>query len=170
MSTTFDAQAASEWRTLVEQLHVARERLGFSQRGLGGRLEMAEIVVGKWENYADLPSLNSFIRWSRALGLQPIVVNARGGGRPAADPPPRSGEEIDDLIARRLAAALKYVRCTKNLTQQEAGGQLGVSEWTVRMWETYRRPPRVGHLLAWSGVLGCRIRLVIAARDTTHLT
>lgn len=129
---------------------------------------MAEIVVGKWENYADLPSLNSFIRWSHALKLQPIVVNARGGVHVAADPSQRPGEEIDDFTARRMAAALKHMRCTKNLTQQEVGDRMGLSEWTVRMWETYRRPPRIGHLLAWSGALGCRIRLVIAARDTTH--
>lgn len=152
----FDAEA--ELAALVERLAAARVSCGLSQRGLGARLGMAEIVVGKWELCADRPSVGVLIRWAFELGYELAVVGAGGAVRTALVVP-RGMEPLEQFDYRRIALTLKDARCELRWVQDEVGARLGVSEWTVRMWECARRRPRVLHLLAWADVVGCRVRL-----------
>ena len=147
-----------QWDVLVAQLAAARQRQGCSQRGLGARLGMAEIVVGKWEQQADCPSLSAFVCWAGALGLTPVIVRANGAV-PSVTVIPRNQELLERFIARRIGLTLRQAREARGRTQEELGETLGVSEWTVRMWETARRDPRVPHLLAWANTLGCHVKL-----------
>ncbi len=143
---------------LILQLQAARQQRALSQRGLGARLGMAEIVVGKWENNADLPSAGSFVRWAHALGHSVDILDRKR--RPITQrPAPRHLEPFEDYEIRRIAAALKHARTEAELTQENLGELLDVSEWTVRMWETARRQPRILHLIRWADALGCRVVL-----------
>lgn len=143
---------------LILQLQAARRQRSLSQRGLGARLGMAEIVVGKWENNADLPSAGSFVRWAHALGHSVDVLDRRRRTI-AQRPTPHYLEPFEDYEIRRIAAALKHSRIEADHTQQKLGELLDVSEWTVRMWETARRQPRILHLIRWADALGCRVVL-----------
>lgn len=144
--------------SLILQLQAARQQRGLSQRGLGSRLGMAEIVVGKWENNADLPSAGSFVRWAHALGHAVDILDR--DRRPIALRPAPSRQEPFELYEmRRIAAALKRARIEAELTQEQLGELLAVSEWTIRMWETARRQPRIVHLIRWADALGCRVVL-----------
>lgn len=146
------------WHALVAQLAAARKQQGFSQRRLGARLGMAEIVVGKWENHADLPSAASFMRWTHALDHS-VQIRDRSRRPIAQQPTPRHHEPFEDYEIRRLATALKQARIDVQVTQQMLGELVDVSEWTIRMWETARRPPRIMHLIQWADVLGCAVVL-----------
>ena len=43
--------------------------------------------------------------------------------------------------------------------RRSLAGELGVSGWTLSMWETAERTARLEHLPAWADRLGCRIEL-----------
>lgn len=156
---TDDVDSARDYLSgLILQLQAARQQRALSQRGLGARLGMAEIVVGKWENYADLPSAGSFVRWAHALDYTVNIVDRRR--RPIAHrPTPRRLESFEDYEIRRIATALKQARIDADHTQESLGELLGVSEWTIRMWETARRQPRILHLIRWADALNCRVAL-----------
>lgn len=72
---------------------------------------------------------------------------------------PRGFEPLERFAARRIGLTLRRARLGRERTQAGLGDQLGVSGWTVRMWETARRDPRVLHLLAWADALGCAVAL-----------
>lgn len=152
----FDADAALG--ELVERLAEARVTRGLSQRALGTRLGMAEIVVGRWELRAERPSVGSLVRWVFELGFGLVVVRL-DGSVPVATVVPREREPVERFVARRMVLTLRRERWERRWSQEQVGQRLGVSEWTVRMWESSRRDPRVTHLLAWADTLDCRIRL-----------
>lgn len=152
----FDADAALG--VLVERLAEARVARGLSQRALGARLGMAEIVVGKWELRVERPSVASLIRWVFELGFDLVVVRL-DGCVPAVTVIPRTREPVERFVARRMALTLRRERWERRWSQEQVGQRLGGSEWTVRMWETTRRDPRVTHLLAWADTLDCRVQL-----------
>lgn len=149
---------AQLWGPLVARLAATREDRRLSQRSLGARLGMAEIVVGKWEHVADYPSLHSLVHWAAALELSPVVVRA-DGSEIEVTVIPRGREPLELFIARRVGLTLRHMREEQRRTQGSLGGELGVSEWTVRMWESARRDPRVLHLLAWADALSCAVVL-----------
>jgi DNA-binding transcriptional regulator YiaG len=150
--------AARHLAELVRELQTARRDRSLSQRAVSARLGMAEIIVGGWEVGANLPSTPAFIRWAHALDRAVQILDRTG--RPAVERPmPRHLEDIELYELRRIAATLKRMRLELGHTQDAVGALLDTSEWTVRMWETDRRQPRILHLISWSEAVDCRLTL-----------
>lgn len=147
------------WRTLVRQLTAARTQHALSQRDLSRQLDMATITVGRWETLADYPALASLVHWAAALDLSPTVVAGANRREIKITMAPRSLEPLEHFTARRIGTQLHRARRQHKWTQQHLGNQLQVTAWTVRMWETAHREPRIPHLLAWADTLHCTLAL-----------
>jgi transcriptional regulator with XRE-family HTH domain len=143
---------------LVRELAAARRQRGISQGALAARLELSQITVGDWEVERDTPLCGHFLLWACALGLAVVLTDESGRVR-AVIKPPKRGRVSGERAYRLLAAALREVRENKEITQQQVADKLGVSQWTVRMWESAQRTPRLSNLAAWAEVLGCRVEL-----------
>jgi transcriptional regulator with XRE-family HTH domain len=143
-------------------LRNARWSRALPQRRLGAQLGMAEVVVSRWEIGSELPSTGAFIRWAHALGYVVHILDR--SQQPMADrPTPRQSETFEAYEVRRIAAALRRARLEADHTQNALCAALHVSEWTIRMWESARRQPRIIHLIIWAEVLECRVVLISTA-------
>lgn len=147
--------AADHLCILVAELRRARRALRVSQRALAGGLGVKELSVSSWERGVDTPAAGNFLSWADALGytlrvegfsLNAVVVRHKG-------------EPFEEFQLRRLMASLADAREAAGLTQEQVSDALGVSSWTVHMWETTNRVPRLLRLIAWCHVLGCRLAL-----------
>jgi DNA-binding XRE family transcriptional regulator len=114
------------------------------------------LAVGAWETGKDTPALGNFLRWAETLGLTAAVTGAPTGDTPV----PRRGEPLEQFRIRCLTSALAGAREHSNWSQEMVGDALGVSTWTVHMWETGHRVPRTLRLIEWCHALGCELTLV----------
>ena len=75
-----------------------------------------------------------------------------------AEQPERSGEEFDAPVqrtaARTLAARLKQLRLSRDLTRAELAERSGISTPSIWAWETGRTVPRLGSLETLAKGLG----------------
>lgn len=144
---------------LAWQLAEERRWQGITQASLGAALGKSGVSIANWES-GRVPSVANFVRWADALGRRLVVVDREYAVWSPPRPVPRGGGEETHLYRLRvLALTLRQVRLEAGLTQEQVGQRLGVSGWTVQMWENSARLPRMGRLADWCGVLGCRIEL-----------
>lgn len=150
-------QAAVErLRALCADLRRARRGLRLSQEELAAGLGVSALAVGSWETGKDMPSAGNFVRWADAVGY---VVKVEGAALEVVLVP-RRGEPFDQFQLRRLMTELAGARERMDWTQEMVGAALGVSAWSVHMWETAHRVPRVLRLVAWCQVVHCRLIVV----------
>ncbi|HEV3170822.1 MAG TPA: helix-turn-helix transcriptional regulator [Actinocrinis sp.] len=148
-----DEQA--ELETFTAQLRAARRRLRVSQEVFGPALGVSALAIGSWETGKDTPGLCNFVRWCEALGY---AVDVTGFSSDTVLVP-RADELFDAFHIRRLMRALAEAREAKGLTQPQVGAALGVSGWSIHMWERAFRVPRLLRLIAWCPVVGCRLTI-----------
>ena len=143
---------------LIVKLQAARLSLPLSQRRLSAQLGLTEFVVRRWETGVDLPFTGNFVRWARALDYRVnILVPDRDLDTERPQPPESESFELDEF--RRIAATLRSARNDAGLTQKALGDILGISGWTMSMWELAQRQPRILHLIKWADALGCSLVL-----------
>ena len=144
---------------LVAYLADTRRRQRVTQARLGEALGLTGVSIANWEG-GRIPSAGNFVQWADALGRRLVVVDGDRAVWSAARPVPRLGGEAVYLYRLRvLALTLRNVRLEAGLTQEAVGERLGVSPWTVQMWENARRLPRMPRLADWCDALGCRLEL-----------
>jgi len=144
---------------LVQTLREARLSQRITQVDLAARLGVTEITVVEWETRRDVPATGNLFRWAYQLGYAVEVHQSTGEALKASGSAART-RDVDTRM-RRMQRMLKQVRMAGGLTQEELGSELGVSAWSIRMWESAQRTPRLAHLTAWCQVLDCQ--LVLAA-------
>lgn len=145
---------------LIHTLREARRGQRITQLDLAARLGVTEITVVEWETRRDIPATGNFFRWVDELGYVVEVRESSGESLKAPGRVPRMrGVEARMTRTQRL---LKHARIASGLTQEGLGTELGVSTWSVRMWESAQRTPRLVHLVHWCGVLGCQLELAKA--------
>jgi DNA-binding XRE family transcriptional regulator len=140
-------------------LRSARRQHRLTQEELGTGLGVAPLAVTNWEGGKDTPALGNLVRWAEAVGFSLRV----DGAPPGSVVVPRRDEPLEQFHVRRVAGALADARRAADRTQEMVGGAVGVSAWTIHMWETHRRIPRLPRLIAWCGSLRCE--LVLAKRS-----
>jgi transcriptional regulator with XRE-family HTH domain len=144
---------------LFAQLAAVRRRQGSTQAQVGAALGLTGVSIANWEG-GRVPSAGNFVLWAEALSQRLVVVDGVGAVWTASRPVPRLGGEETHLYRLRvLALTLRNVRESSGALQPEVGARLGVSGWTVQMWENARRVPRLPRLVTWCDVLGCRLEL-----------
>lgn len=146
---------------LVRTLRETRRELRITQRDLAARLGVAEITVVEWEARRDLPATGNLFRWAQALGYVVEIRESSSGESLKEFDRPSKATTVEARM-RRILRLLRQTRVAGGLTQEELGAKLGVSTWTVRMWESGQRTPRLGHLVAWCRVLNCIVALAKA--------
>jgi DNA-binding XRE family transcriptional regulator len=130
--------------------------LRLSQAGLADGLGVSALAVSSWETGKDNPSVGNFVRWADAVGYAVAAEGAPSQGVSV----PRRGEPFDQFLLRRLTTGLAGARERMDWSQEMVGDALGVSSWSVHMWETAHRVPRVLRLIAWCHVVHCQLILV----------
>jgi transcriptional regulator with XRE-family HTH domain len=140
---------------LTAQLRHARRARGLTQQQLGEGLGISALAITNWESGHDTPTLHHFIRCAEALGLTTTVT----GAPTELVPVPRHGEPLDRFRIRCLTTALRTAREHADRTQHQLAHAFEVSTWSVHMWETHRRDPRLPHLIAWCHALDCELTL-----------
>lgn len=142
-------------RALVAQLRAARRGLRLTQEGLGGALGVSALAVGSWETGKDVAGLSNLVRWAQAVGFTVGVE----GAAPKVVLVPGRDEPWSDFHIRCLMGALAGARERAYCSQEMVGDAVGVSAWTVHMWETAHRVPRVPRLITWCQYLSVGIVL-----------
>jgi DNA-binding XRE family transcriptional regulator len=129
-----------------------------TQYDLGAALDVSPLAIGSWEQGKDVPTTGNFLRWAEALGFIADV-----GDRPwllcPAQPAPLKGEPVEAYRTRRLMLTLADMRRERYYSQEMVADRLGVSAWTVHMWETNHRNPRLLRLIDWCAVFDSRLTL-----------
>jgi len=143
---------------LVDELTRARRGQDATRVAVAAVIGVTPAAVAGWEHGRDLPSAWNFILWARALGFTVVVVDETGAVH-AARLVPHRAEPPGEYRMRCIARVLRDVRQEADLTQGQIGERLGVSVWTIQMWEGAQRVPRLVRLFEWCGVLGCRLEL-----------
>jgi transcriptional regulator with XRE-family HTH domain len=144
---------------LFAQLAAVRRRRGSTQAQVGAVLGLTGVSIANWEG-GRIPSAGNFVLWAEALSQRLAVVDGAGAVRTPPRPVPQvDGEKTHLYRLRVLALTLRNVREFSGALQPEVGALLGVSGWTVQMWENGRRVPRLPRLVTWCEVLGCRLEL-----------
>ena len=144
---------------LVDELAGVRRRRQVTQAALGAPLGLSGMSIANWEG-GRVPSAWNFVRWAQALRLRLVVLDESGAVWAPSSPVPRaSGEQTHLYRLRVLALTLRNVRLEAGMTQEQVAATLGVSTWSVQMWENARRLPRMPWLIEWCAVLGCRLEL-----------
>lgn len=151
--------ATSAISDLIQTLRDARRAGRITQLDLAGRLGVAELTVVEWEARRDVPATGNLFRWAQALGYT-VEVRQSSSGETLGDPDPPSRTVALEARLRRISRLLRRERVAEGLTQEELGTELGVSTWTIRMWESGQRTPRLVHFVTWCAVLDCRPTLV----------
>lgn len=152
------ADAANAITDLVARLVEARRRQGATQLDVAEALGLTPMSVSGWEQGEDAPTPAHLIRWARALGCTVRVVDQSGcwlWARPA----PSVGETPEEYWIRCTILILRETRQEAGLLQRHIAERIGVSEWTVQMWENGRRLPLLRALTDWCAALGCRLEL-----------
>ena len=144
---------------LIHILRDARRGRRVTQLDLAARLGVTEITVVEWETRRDFPATGNFFRWADELGYVVEVRESSGELLKVGRVSRIRGAEARMARTQRL---LRHARVARGLTQEELGAELGVSTWSVRMWESAQRTPRLIHLVEWCGILGCRLALAEA--------
>lgn len=144
---------------LVEQLARARRQQGVTQVDVAAAIGVTTAAVCGWEAHRDWPSPGSLCLWAMALGRSVRVVDDASGRWLSVSVAPRAGEAPQWYWLRCTVRTLRDVRREAGLTQAQVGELLGVSGWSVQMWENSRRVPALSRLLEWCGVLGCRLEV-----------
>lgn len=146
---------------LIQTLREARRAGHITQLDLAGRLGVTELTVVEWEARRDVPATGNLFRWAQALGYV-VELREASSGVALADPAALSRATSVDARLRRIPRLLRQTRVASGLTQEELGAELGVSTWTVRMWESGQRTPRLVRLVTWCMILNCRPALASA--------
>lgn len=141
---------------LTAQLKRARRECRLTQQALADGLDVSALAIGSWESGKDTPALGNFLRWAETLGYS-VTVTGAPTGRVLV---PRRGEPLEQFRIRCLMAALTGARERLDWTQDMVGDAIGVSAWSVHMWETAHRVPRLARLIAWCHALGCDLTLL----------
>jgi transcriptional regulator with XRE-family HTH domain len=141
---------------IIAQLKTARRARRLTQQALADGLGVSALAVGAWETGKDTPALGNFLRWAEALGHTVTVTGAPTGDVLV----PLRGESLEQFHLRRLMTALAGARERSNWSQEMVGDAIGVSAWTVHMWETGHRIPRLARLIEWCRALDCELTLV----------
>jgi DNA-binding XRE family transcriptional regulator len=115
---------------------------------------VSALAVSAWETGKDTPALGNFLRWAEALGHTVAVAGAPAGGDM---PVPGRGEPLEQYLIRCLTAALAGARQRLDWSQEMVGDAIGVSAWTVHMWESGHRVPRLARVVSWCQYLGCEL-------------
>jgi DNA-binding XRE family transcriptional regulator len=144
---------------LIQQLRDMRRELHMSQQELADRLELSHIAVGDWEAGRDTPMTANLFRTAHALGLLVDICDSTTGKRREETVAPARIRTTDSRI-RRVLRMLREIRAERDVTQERLGSTLGVSEWTIGMWESARRTPRLPHFVAWCAALDCKLVLI----------
>lgn len=118
------------------------------QLELATRLGVTEITLIEWEMRRDIPATGNFLRWAHELGYVVEIRKSSSGASPRGAAP-----------SSEISQTLRQARVESGLTQEELGTELGVSTWTVGMWESAQRTPRLVHLVAWCRRLDCHLAL-----------
>jgi DNA-binding XRE family transcriptional regulator len=153
------ADARTELDLLVAHLRDARKRRRLTQVALGEAMEVSALAIGSWESGKDTPSTGNFLRLAESLGFV-VNVTDRMQRPDAARPVPLRGESLESYRLRCIMLVLADARRRRDYTQEMVGDRLGVSAWTIHMWETTHRNPRLLRLIEWCAVLDCRLTLV----------
>jgi DNA-binding XRE family transcriptional regulator len=151
--------AAVVLQGLVTELRAARRGLRLTQKELGDALGVSGLAIGSWETGKDVAGLGNLVRWARAVGFTVGV----DGAASRAVLVPRRDEQWADFHIRCLMVALAGAREGLYRSQEMVGDAVGVTAWTVHMWETAHRVPRVLRLITWCQYLD--VRLVLEAVD-----
>jgi transcriptional regulator with XRE-family HTH domain len=148
--------ARAALRELTGQLRAARRELRITQEALAVGLGVSVLALVNWENGKDVPSVEHLVRWAETLRF---ILVVDGAARSGLVPVPRAQESVQTFRIRCLATALAQAREQADLTQDQIGDRLGVSAWSVHMWETGRRTPRTLRLITWCGTVNRRLTL-----------
>jgi DNA-binding XRE family transcriptional regulator len=153
------AEARIELGLLVADLRDARKRRRLTQVALGEAMDVSALAIGSWESGKDTPSTGNFLRLAESLGF--VVDVADRMQRPdTARPVLLRGESLEAYRMRCMMLVLADARRRRDYTQEMVGDRLGVSAWTIHMWETAHRNPRLLRLIEWCAVLDCRLTLI----------
>ena len=145
---------------LVLMLREARRELRITQLNLATSLHVAETTVVDWEMRQFTPMTENLVRWAHELGYA-VEIRDPSSGVALREPGSSSVRSIE-IQLEQIAQILKLTRLKTGLTQDELSIKLGVSSWTVRMWESAQRAPRLVHLVAWCAMLDCELAIVRA--------
>jgi transcriptional regulator with XRE-family HTH domain len=143
---------------LIKILREARREQHITQLELSARLGVTEITVVEWETRRDIPATGNLFRWAHTLGYV-VEIRESSSGKLLKDADSSSRARTVESRMRRIPRLLRQVRVERSLTQEELGAELDVSTWTVRMWESAQRTPRLVHLVAWCRILNCQLEL-----------
>lgn len=141
----------------TSQLRQARRARGITQEELAAGLGVRASTVINWEWGREAPTVGNLLRWSEALGFTLAVTGAPAG----VSAVPRPGEPFDEYHLRALVLRLVAARVRADWTQEMVGDRLAVTLWSVHMWETHRRVPRLLRLIGWCHALGCDLELIV---------
>jgi DNA-binding XRE family transcriptional regulator len=141
------------------ELREARRRLHLTQAALAEALGISTLAITNWEAGRDTPATGNFVRWAESLGFV-VDIADRPQHEDTARPVPLKGEPFDAYRVRCMMLILGDMRRERDYTQEMVADLLGVSSWSIHMWETARRNPRLLRLIEWCSVLGCRLTLV----------
>lgn len=153
--------ATTAINSLVQILREARRAGRITQLDLAARLGVTELTIVEWEARRDVPATGNLFRWASVLGYV-VEVRESSSGETLGDPDPPSRSVSVESRLRRISKLLRQTRVAGGFTQEELGAELSVSTWTIRMWESGQRTPRLAHLVAWCTILGCRLELARA--------
>ena len=121
-------------------------------------MDVSALAIGSWESGKDTPSTGNFLRLAESLGF--VVDVADRMQRPdTARPVLLRGESLEAYRMRCMMLVLADARRRRDSTQEMVGDRLRVSAWTIHMWETTHRNPRLLRLIEWCTVLDCRLTL-----------
>jgi len=151
-------EAAASISGLIQTLRETRRAGRITQLDLAARLGVTELTVVEWEARRDVPATGNLFRWAQALGYV-VEVRESSSGETVGDPAPPSRTVSVESRMRRIPKLLRQKRVAVGLTQEELGVELSVSTWTIRMWESGQRTPRLAHLVAWCTILDCQLAL-----------
>ena len=146
---------------LIHILREGRRELRITQLDLATQLGVTEITVVEWETRRDTPATGNLFRWAHTLGYV-VEIRELSSGKLLKDADSSPRARTVESRMRRIPRRLRQVRVERGLTQEELSVELDVSTWTVRMWESAQRTPRLVHLVAWCRILSCQLALVKA--------
>jgi DNA-binding XRE family transcriptional regulator len=143
---------------LISNLRVARQELRIPRDRVALGLGLSEITIVVWEAGRATPITVNFFRWAYALGYIVDIREISPMARPS-DAESATGMRSAEYSLLWIARALRKARIETAVTQEALGIELGVSRWTVRMWESAQRTPLLPHLVQWCGSLNRRLVL-----------
>jgi transcriptional regulator with XRE-family HTH domain len=157
VSASAGETARAEAARWVAEVRAARLQSGWPRSRLATALGVEAATVRSWEAGRRIPTLPNLIIFGHEFGMRLVIIGRDGRAVPARTPPV-ADEPLAHQEIRGLVAALRGERRRRELSQDALAAEVGVSTWSLTMFERGKLHSRPAVLAAWSAALECSVR------------